>query len=451
MKNTICIVSLLSSVCFFASSMDNNLHLNNSPNSVKDNRVLNGDILKLSKIDDLKLPNQYLERNQTTKKEEVPNSNIKAVNDDKFFDGNYDAEEMSLVCRKTDERGRKADCEVPKKTDGRGRKADYKVPNVWNSKEYKKFLKTKTSFEEMKKSFLLADEKISIVNNNHLHKLIFFAEDIRYIKKLIRRCPQYLNQFWGPQDHNTLTPLMFAIVSPHYTDEETRFELIKFILEDFDDVNLALTDLYGNSVLHLAALFSRFKVLDFLGRKEFNIRLDWNLVNDSGDTILHMAVASNTPSIVSCVLNKNKALIFTKNSEGLTPLCYAIGNHLFFDKKERRIDAEMARKIINSLVGSVVFNFAPKKYLKKGKKNKNSALCNDEKSSKSMLTLPYSFVSRKYTRDIFAYFEPKKGLEIAKVLRDYVLKTDYIDYEDLCDFVFKKGEANYFKKKKYGK
>lgn len=68
-----------------------------------------------------------------------------------------------------------------------------------------------------------------------------------------------------------------------------------------------------------------------------------------------------------------------------------------------------------------------------------------------MLKLPYSSVSKKHTRDIFARFESKKGFEITKVFEEYVLKTKLIDYEELCDVVFKKGDANYFKKKKYGK
>jgi ankyrin repeat protein len=107
-------------------------------------------------------------------------------------------------------------------------------------------------------------------------------------------------------------------------------EKLKDFLENDGDPNI--TDIHGNTLLHMAVKYNQVRIVWLLMRK--GIRL--NVQNNIGDTALHLACKKGYSHIIEEIYRRG-AKVHIKNNEGKIALSYlnAKQHSLFEDFKER--------------------------------------------------------------------------------------------------------------------
>ncbi|KAL1490310.1 hypothetical protein ABEB36_013026 [Hypothenemus hampei] len=100
--------------------------------------------------------------------------------------------------------------------------------------------------------------------------------------------------------------------------QENNVGIASFVLDNFKDANVNVTDKNGKTVLHLAAEYGNYDMVQFLVAKGVNV----NAIDINGKTVLYWAAKSGNLNVVEFLLVKG-ANVDTIDKEGVTVLHWA--------------------------------------------------------------------------------------------------------------------------------
>ena len=147
-------------------------------------------------------------------------------------------------------------------------------------------------------------------------------------KRVFEECEagnvSYIAQYLESVGHNVNIQTEVSRETLLHICARKRFYSIASKILEHPDVNIDLSDIHGNSCLHLAAQCGHYEMVRKVIQKGANV----NQTNDADDTALHLAVKSGFKKCVWALLAKNAAIQLA-NTAGKTALDYAMDNKDF--------------------------------------------------------------------------------------------------------------------------
>ncbi|KAF5572251.1 ankyrin repeat domain-containing protein [Fusarium pseudoanthophilum] len=163
-------------------------------------------------------------------------------------------------------------------------------------------------------NLVLQRDYLSNAEHYQGEKLLLSASKHNGIVKLLLEHKADVNT----RDKTGMTPL-------HFATRYGQFEIAKLILQTgCADVNLP--DLAGWTPLHQAARWKQDDIAQLIlrtGVANVTARINFNLCDDKGETILHRAVTKRLYHMIKEILETENALVNSRDSRGLTPLALA--------------------------------------------------------------------------------------------------------------------------------
>ena len=143
-----------------------------------------------------------------------------------------------------------------------------------------------------------------------------------------------LSHYDTPDDHAMIKDYSHHALIPK---EKMQFLLVNLLIKHNIDINIVNN--YGQSALHLAVREGNFNIIQLLIQNDANI----NIADKYGNTPLHVAVCNNYKNII-ILLIENGGDIVLKNNRNKTPLRLSVVQknvlstmHLFINQCKRTI------------------------------------------------------------------------------------------------------------------